>query len=140
MIVTRDQINQIIEKCIWIPSGDNCQPWTFEWDGETLGIIHSAGRAKHPLNPAGTASMLSLGCLLNAIDLAASDFHFRTSFTIEKPNQQDESLWARVQFVASDRPQNALSEVLVHRAADRQLYKGGDLNRIVVSAEHKGWC
>ncbi len=128
MTVTRDQINQIIEKSVWSPSGDNCQPWTFEWDGETLGIIHSAGRAGHPLNPAGTASMLSLGCLLSAIDLAASDFQFHTTFTIEKPNQQDENLWARVQFLTSDRPQNPLSEVLLHRSTDRRLYTGGELN------------
>lgn len=121
-------IDQIIEKSVRSPSGDNCQPWTFEWDGETLGIIHSAGRADHPLNPAGTASMLSLGCLLSAIDLAASDFQFHTSFSLEKPNQQDESLWARVQFLTSDRPQNHLSEVLLHRSTDRRLYTGGELN------------
>lgn len=131
MNVTRHQINQIIEKCAWAPSGDNCQPWTFEWDGETLAINHSAGPAGHPLDPGGTASLLSLGCLLHAIDLAASDFHFTTSFTLkqgEKPNQPDERLWARVQFLTSDRPQNPLSEVLRHRSTDRRLYKGGELN------------
>jgi sulfur-carrier protein adenylyltransferase/sulfurtransferase len=65
-------LRAIVAAALSAPSGDNCQPWRFAWDGEVLAIAHDAGRGVHPINRANLASLLALGCAVEAAALAAT--------------------------------------------------------------------
>ncbi|MFL5813414.1 MAG: hypothetical protein ACJ763_07530 [Bdellovibrionia bacterium] len=120
-------LRQILEKANWSPSGDNCQPWTYEWNGERLVIFHDADRAEHPVNPGGTASKIALGCLLEAMDISASEFGFKTLPTLLELKSEGIAPWAEVQFQPSEAGRNPLSDSLLKRTTDRRPFQGGDL-------------
>ena len=69
---TTKAIERIVQAAAQAPSGDNCQPWRFVWDGKTLTIGHDEERARHGFNRVNHASCLSLGCVLESIHIAAS--------------------------------------------------------------------
>jgi len=126
MSLNKDHIQRVVTKAVCSPSGDNTQPWTFAWDGTTLNVIHQQSLASHPLNPAGIASMISCGCVLEAITIAATEFHCSTSFTLGD-FQAGDSVWARVRFGPSTSSPDPLSEVISQRTTDRRLFKKGGL-------------
>ena len=65
-------LEAIVERARWAPSGDNAQPWRFELlEPDTLQIrAHEAGDV---YDFAGRPSRLSLGFLLESVRLAASE-------------------------------------------------------------------
>lgn len=127
MKINEIQLRKVLEKASWSPSGDNCQPWTFEWNGEKLVILHDAQRGDHPVNPGGVASMLALGCLLEYIDIAASEHGFKIQTTILDLKNEGNVPWAQVRFEPSEAGKNPLSDSLLDRCTDRRSFKGGEL-------------
>ena len=127
MKITEKQIHQILEKAIWTPSGDNCQPWTFEWDQKHLKIFHDADRASHPLNPIGVTSILSLGCLLESIRLSSSEFSCKVSHSFQDFKNTGIAHWATVTFDEDNTERNPLADMLLTRNTDRRFFNGGDL-------------
>ena len=66
-------IEQILDAARWAPSGDNTQPWRFEVLGPRQLVVHGHDTREHCVyDLAGEASQLSLGALLESIDIAAS--------------------------------------------------------------------
>jgi hypothetical protein len=53
----------LINFCKRYPSGDNCQPFKFNFKGHVLEIIHVPTRGEHNLNPHSIASLISLGTI-----------------------------------------------------------------------------
>jgi hypothetical protein len=121
------ELRHILEKAIWAPSGDNCQPWTFEWDGETLRIFHDSQRAKHPLNPRGYASFIALGCLLESIEVAASEFGFTPQVHFLELGNEGIAPWVNVRFNPANSEKSPLAEQLLRRCTDRREFQGGGL-------------
>jgi len=126
MSLNKEHIQRVVAKAMLSPSGDNSQPWIFQWDGTTLNVIHQESRGSHPLNPAGIASMISFGCVLEAIAIGASEFRCSTSFTLEDFASGD-STWARVRFGPSTCALDPLSDVISQRTTDRRFFAKGDL-------------
>lgn len=111
------------------PSGDNCQPWKFEWDGIRLNIYHDQVRAAHPLDPEGIASQITLGCLIRAIEIAASYYNYGVTTSLGKLEIGMSEPWAKLQFGAAEVDQDkALVPFLATRATDRRLYRKGALD------------
>ena len=66
-------IEQILDAARWAPSGDNTQPWRFEVLGPQQLVVHGHDTRDHCVyDLAGEASQLSLGALLETLDIAAS--------------------------------------------------------------------
>jgi nitroreductase len=128
-------LKQIMEKVLRSPSGDNCQPWTFKWNGSALQVFHDAQRAMHPLNPKGITSMIALGCLLESFELAAADFGYEVRWNFFPFKDAGTQLWTEVQFTPKNVPQNPLSEMLLKRFTDRRNFKGGTLSREMFQKE-----
>jgi len=64
---------QILELARWAPSGDNTQCWRFELVDDTRFIVHGSDtRADTVYDLDGHPSQISLGALLETIDIAAS--------------------------------------------------------------------
>jgi nitroreductase len=127
MKMTESQLRQILDKANWSPSGDNCQPWTYEWNGERLVIFHDAERGEHPVNPGGVASRIALGCLLEAMDISASEHGFNIRTTLLELRNEGITPWAEVRFEPSGTDRNPLLDSLLKRTTDRRPFQGGDL-------------
>ena len=69
--ISESQIRAIVKAASLAPSGDNCQPWCFHWDGRELVVTHDEERDRHALNRAHHGSLVSLGCVLESIRIAA---------------------------------------------------------------------
>ncbi|HTD53152.1 MAG TPA: ThiF family adenylyltransferase, partial [Thermoanaerobaculia bacterium] len=110
------QIRRIVEAASRAPSGENCQPWKFHWDGEILSVLHDFSRSIHNLDCRYHASYLALGCLLESISLASSAEGWKVRFELDLPDDREAgapleargsraSEWARVAFEpTSSRP------------------------------------
>jgi len=121
------QLQQILEKAILSPSGDNCQPWSFEWAKPTLKIFYDSARAKHPLNPQGVASVLALGCLLESIELAASELNVKVEWKLGTLSERTTEAWVELRFFPTTQSPNELAKMLTERCTDRRFFRGGDL-------------
>ena len=65
------QIKALVQAGLLAPSGDNCQPWRFVWDGARLEIHWLAERAESFYDVDRTASWIALGALLTNMRIAA---------------------------------------------------------------------
>ena len=64
------------------PSGDNCQPWRFQWDGERLRILFLADRAESLYDVRSMGSWVSLGAVITNATLTATQFGLRTTVEV----------------------------------------------------------
>jgi hypothetical protein len=132
-------VRAIIEQAMTAPSGDNCQPWTWVWDGQVLFISHSSERGRHSINLNNSASLLSFGCLLEALEIASTSFGYKSKVTLVNPGSSDPTAaWARVEFTESVSAHGVVQahphyQTLEMRATDRRPYKGGSVNDPVFS-------
>lgn len=104
------------------PSGDNCQPWEFHWDGQILRIKHLEELGRHGLNMNHNASHIAFGCLAEIVKIAASHEGLQTKihFSIASP------FWLSIEFAPEGTP-DGLFSFIEKRMCDRRLYKKGDL-------------
>jgi hypothetical protein len=123
-------LKQILTQALRAPSGDNCQPWKFEWRDNALKIYHVDSRGKHRINLKNTASWLALGTLLESIAIAASDASPQTSWEsqieLTRLPEGPEEHWATVRFKAAPSARDKLVDALPLRSTDRRLFNGGD--------------
>lgn len=131
--VASRSIERIVSGALSAPSGDNSQPWRFEWDGQTLAILHDEARGRHDLNRANHASFLSLGCLLETIRLVASLEGLVAAFRITLPRTPGSSPWAVVTFAAGHGGPDPMAALLPLRATDRRQYLGGRVEESVLA-------
>ncbi len=75
MIDSRPTLMAILDAARWAPSGDNTQPWRFEVVGDHQLIVHGHDTRDHCVyDLEGEASQISLGCLLETMAIAATEF------------------------------------------------------------------
>lgn len=75
MNTSRQTLMSILDAARWAPSGDNTQPWRFEVVSDLKAIVHGHDTRDHCVyDLEGEASQISLGCLLETMQVAASEF------------------------------------------------------------------
>lgn len=84
-------IEKILDAARWTPSGDNSQPWRFRIiDSQSVQISISI----HPDNPYeynfGEPTLISTGMLLESIRIAASQFGWKLSYTLDDTNANNQ--------------------------------------------------
>lgn len=135
-----DEIKEQISKAvIYTPTGDNCQPFSFRWEGERLWISHNDARARHALNPNNYASCLSFGCLLENVRIVAEDNGFRAS---ENVNESTPLEGCHIDFQRDNSLiPTKLSSSINNRVTDRRFYKGGWTEEMVhqLNSSSKGY-
>src|SRR5438874_6005495 len=65
-------VSALVHAAALAPSGDNCQPWRFHWDGRRLRVSFLAERAESFYDVQNTASWISLGAVLENMQIAAA--------------------------------------------------------------------
>ncbi len=127
-MIKRESILRIVQAASKAPSGDNCQPWFFEWDGgEKLYVTHRNDRGEHSLNRANHASYLSLGAVIESVRIASSSekylakFHWDPKVFLSEP-------YVDVTFQPSGTKPEDLLPALDLRTTDRRFYQNGPLD------------
>ncbi len=111
------------------PSGDNCQPFTFEWDGRTLAVKHHEDRGRAFLNPHNAASLLTLGMTLELLSIKASEFGLRAQTRLTPDLGSDlRPAWAEVRFEPDAAiTKDHLVDSIFERFTDRRPFAGGSI-------------
>lgn len=134
------ELRQILTLARNYPSGDNCQPFRFNWNGNELEIEYETIRGQHRLNPKHLISWMTLGFLLEGMDLAASQLGFATEVTLPPrtayfghdfgPSK------SRVSFFRTGRKGDPLAGVLLQRCTDRREFSSEPLSADLLRAAH----
>jgi molybdopterin/thiamine biosynthesis adenylyltransferase len=78
-------LERILELARWAPSGDNSQPWRFEIIDETRLRVHVRDQANEDIyDRNGDFSLISTGCLLENICLAAAEEGFGVDWSYRR--------------------------------------------------------
>ncbi len=114
-------IHQILNLARWAPSGDNTQPWRFEIKDDHHLVIHGFDtRDTVVYDLQGRASQISLGALLESIDLAASQSGFHVAVQ-RRGDMPDTQPTFDVTFQAApEREPDPLAKVIRARCTQRR--------------------
>lgn len=123
-MISKDIILRIVEAGTWAPSGDNCQPWHFKWDGERLLLSNVPERDTSVYNSKNRASFIAHGAVLENMAIAARAHGFSISTTLFPEGKQPQ-LVARIQFQDAPRENDPLLPFITKRATNRNAYRKG---------------
>jgi hypothetical protein len=104
------------------PSGDNCQPWRFRWDGECLRILFLPERAESLYDIRSTASWISLGAVIANVTLAAAQASFGLTVDLF-PAGELPGVVTRIRFHAGAVSADPLAEAIAARCVNRRPYR-----------------
>lgn len=130
--VNLQTLEKILKQAATAPTGDNCQPWRFAWDGSKLTVFHDEQRAVHSLNRNNHASLLSLGCLSKLLSLSAKQHGHESTLTLLPDAGTERREWASVTLKEGAKAE-PLANVISLRHTDRRPYKGGSVEHPIFS-------
>jgi nitroreductase len=76
MRIPVQHLEQILEYSVKAPSGDNCQPWRFLRDADTLWLLIDPDRDTSLYNVRDTASHIACGALIENMSIAAQSLGY----------------------------------------------------------------
>lgn len=87
-------VEQILDLARWAPSGDNTQPWRFEFVADDHVVVHGFDTREHCVyDVQGRPSQMAHGALLENILIAATGHGLRASFTRRAGAPEDKPLY-----------------------------------------------
>lgn len=120
-------VNDIVQAGMLAPSGDNCQPWHFIWNGSQLDIVFQPQRAESLYDVNNMASWISLGAVLANMRIAATQHGLELNANLF-PDEVNRNLVAAVRFTPSlECEKDPLFQVLTQRCANRRAYESSPL-------------
>lgn len=140
--VSDAQLRQCVAAGLLATSGDNIQPWRFEWDGCDLWIRLDADRAAGAYDVRGLASWTAMGAAVENISVAAASMGLGVSVEIVSPDDATPVL--RLAFHRQGRPVgDPLCGALPRRCVNRRPYRRepisvGTLDRLAMAARQAG--
>jgi len=112
------------------PSGDNCQPWRFRWDGDCLRIAFVASRAASLYDVADRASFVSLGAVGFNMAITARSLGYEMAAEYFPPGESGDVV-ARIRFEAVPVRRDPLLDSIERRCVNRRPYRREDLFSVV---------
>jgi hypothetical protein len=120
--VSLQSISAIVEAGASAPSGDNCQPWRFRWNGEALLIVFVPERAESFYDVDNIASWVSLGALLENVALAAEGQGLRPAVELS-PESGAGNVVGRISFTPKQPARSPLLTAIPGRSVNRRPYR-----------------
>ena len=120
--VPLEVVSAAVQAGIQAPSGDNCQPWRFRWDGECLRILFLPERAESLYDIRSTASWISLGTVIANVTLAATQAGFGLTVDLF-PAGELPGVVTRIRFHAGAVSADPLAEAITARCVNRRPYR-----------------
>ncbi|ABS24246.1 Rv1355c family protein [Anaeromyxobacter sp. Fw109-5] len=127
---------QRVRELVWLatlaPSGGNCQPWRFSWDGKRLRLVHDAARSRSFLDHRDLASWLAFGAAVENVALAAAAMGLDAAVEL-RPDPGDPAAVCDLRFAATGgaAPASvvALAAAIPERVTNRKLAPRAPLAR-----------
>ncbi len=121
-------VRRLVEAGHSAPTGENCQPFRFVWNGHAILVTHDAARARHRLDAGDHASLIALGCVWEAMDLQASGLGYGLVATLAGSETRPGLPWLALEPTQAERAPDPLRLALSIRATDRRPFTGGTLD------------
>lgn len=124
-------MDQILDLARWAPSGDNTQPWRFEVLDELNLVVHGFDTRKDCVYDLdGRPSQISLGALLETLDIAASG-HGLTAHVTRRRDMPEDHPTFNVTLVPLARPSpDPLISVIPLRSVQRRPLRTRPLTQL----------
>ena len=127
------QARALVAVATLAPSGGNCQPWRFSWNGERLRLVHDASRSRSFLDHRDLASWLAFGAAVENVALAAERMGFEIAVDLD-PEPREPALVCDVHFAprrgtAASSESLELAAVIPDRVTNRRLSARAPLGR-----------
>ena len=113
------QMRELVRYGTLAPSGHNTQPWKFAIRGNTIRVLPDYSRRLAVIDPQDRELWISLGCVLENLDIAARSAGHETEITLPTPEAESLTLHLRSSSVRSLAP---LFEAIPHRQNTRSEY------------------
>ncbi len=133
MTVPKKILEEILRYGAMAPSGDNCQPWDFKMDGDSLLIINNESRDRSLFNVSKTASFIACGALIENISIAGKALGYSVEETKLFPDGDSAPVVARINFRKSTKKGIDLFPFLDKRCTNRSPFKGKPLEKTTVN-------
>ena len=135
----------VVEMASLAPSVHNTQPWSFTWDGVSLGVREDAARSLPVLDPSGRERIVSCGAAVLHARLAFAERGWDVS-TAVLPDPADPQLLARLTVRGRRDPsahEHALAGAIPVRSTDRDPFDStpvtaDELELLRAAAEQEG--
>ncbi|MBI1847493.1 MAG: hypothetical protein HY294_10925 [Candidatus Rokubacteria bacterium] len=112
----------LVEAAVAAPSGNNCQPWRFAWDGHGLSVLFDRPRAASLLDVAHRGSWMALGAALENMDVAAGPAGLSLAPEVF-PHGHDADVVAQVRVERAVPTPHPLQAALARRCTNRAPYR-----------------
>lgn len=131
MTYRADRIRQVIATASWAPSGDNTQPWYFEFKGDTV-RVHLIPDLDNPvLNFKLSGTYIAHGALIENLLLAAPLFELSAQMQL-LPEGEDSHCTAEITFRDGAETSSPLAQVIRERHTNRKRYSTRAIGRNVL--------
>jgi molybdopterin/thiamine biosynthesis adenylyltransferase len=121
-IIPEEVIRYLVTMGTWAPSADNCQPWRFTWDGETLLLLKDPERTGFFYDVNNESTLITLGAVIENIWIAATHYGLETSLKMF-PSEQNSNVVAELKFRQADMDEDPLYSFIMHRCVNRKPYR-----------------
>ncbi len=123
----RAHISALVKAALWAPSGDNCQPWRFVWNGRHLEIYWLVERAASFYDVNQTASWIALGASLANLRIAAHHLGVQLDQLQLFPRDASKGCVARMALQPCTPIDQPLFPAMSTRCANRRAYQATPL-------------
>jgi hypothetical protein len=121
VLMPQGPLRDILDLARWAPSGDNTQPWRFQIMGPRHVVIHGFDTRSHCVYDLhGGPSQLSIGALLETLDIAASAHGLRASATRRQQSSELSPAFDVHLTESPDRSPSELLSVIAQRCVQRR--------------------
>ncbi len=127
---------EMLREACRAPSGDNAQPWRFQWDGSTLALYNIPGIHNPHLDFEERGAYIAHGALIENLCIAAPHYGYEVSVVLF-PDHGDMDLVARIAFTACEPNDDSLYASLSTRATNHHSYQNRPLTAEEKSAFEK---
>lgn len=120
--ISGETLTALVEAAARAPSGDNCQPWRFLWDGERLRVVFLPDRAESLYDVRNAASWISLGAVLTNLRVAAGHLGLEVAADVF-PGDDAPGVVARARLTPARPTDETLWPALDARCVNRRPYR-----------------
>lgn len=121
----QSDLEKIVDIARWAPSGDNKQPWRFQFVNQEQVLVRLTDDAKNnPYDFAGIPTLLSGGMLLENMQIAATHFGYELTWKYEKKKEEEHEHWLNIRLLPNKTiPSDTLYAFIPYRSVNRNSFQ-----------------
>lgn len=126
-----NKIVDILEIAVYAPSGENSQPWRFEFSKDTLFVYNLPKRDNPIYNYRQRGSYIAHGALIQNITITAPAFGLIPEVHVF-PDHRDVNLVAKIYFRETSPVNSEWTSIIKQRSTNRKKYRNEKLDQEIM--------